>query len=81
MTTTFDTLMKNVEHVNSTMNYFKEDVRDLKGEVSKLRSDLKEEVGKLREEARMDFRWLLAIMIGGIVGLAGLMAHGFHWLI
>lgn len=26
-----------------------------------------------------DFRWLLALILGLSGGLAGIMAHGFHW--
>jgi hypothetical protein len=33
------------------------------------------EVRELRKDMRTDFRWLLGMMIA----LAGLMAHGFHW--
>jgi uncharacterized membrane protein YjjP (DUF1212 family) len=36
---------------------------------------------------RSDFRWLLGIMLGGygsllamLVGLLGVLAHGFHWI-
>ena len=29
----------------------------------------------LRSEMKSDFRWLLTIM----AGIAGIMAHGFHW--
>ncbi len=38
-------------------------------------------------DQRSDFRWLLGMMVGAtgtvlaaMAGLAGVMAHGFHWL-
>lgn len=41
----------------------------------------------LAAEQRSDFRWLLGVMMGAtgtvlaaMMGLLGVMAHGFHWL-
>ncbi len=27
-----------------------------------------------------DFRWLLGVVLAGLAGMLGAMAHGFHWL-
>lgn len=43
-------------------------------------SDLKTEVRGLRSDARTDFRLLFGSVIALGVGLASLMAKGFHWL-
>jgi hypothetical protein len=42
--------------------------------------DIKIEVRTLRENARTDFRVLFGALIFATIGLAGMMAHGFHWL-
>lgn len=42
--------------------------------------DLKIDARSLRDNARTDFRVLFAAIIFTALGLAGLMARGFHWL-
>jgi hypothetical protein len=42
-------------------------------------SDIKEDIRDLRRNATNDFRILFAAIIGVALGLAGLMAKGFHW--
>lgn len=41
--------------------------------------DLKTDVRELRRDARTDFRTLFGALIAVALGLAGLMAKGFHW--
>lgn len=41
--------------------------------------ELKTEIRGLRDEARTDFRVLFGAIIAVALGLAGLMAKGFHW--
>ena len=53
---------------------------DLRGEMKGLASELRGEMGDLRRETHQNFRWLLGIILAGIGGLLGVMAHGFHWL-
>lgn len=43
-------------------------------------SDVKADVRILRENARGDFRILFGAIIAVALGLAGLLAKGFHWL-
>lgn len=43
-------------------------------------SEVKAEVRGLRDEARTDFRVLFAALIATTLGLAALMAKGFHWI-
>lgn len=33
----------------------------------------------IRTDMRSDFRWLVTIFGGLLLGLSGVMAHGFHW--
>lgn len=42
--------------------------------------DLKTELRSLRNEARVDFRLLFGAIISVALGLAALMAKGFHWI-
>lgn len=41
--------------------------------------ELKTEIHGLRTDARSDFRLLFGAIIAAALGLAGLMAKGFHW--
>lgn len=56
----------------------------LRSEARAMRNDLGSEMREIRAAQRSDFRWLLGIMLGGLIallgGLGGAMAHGFHWL-
>lgn len=42
--------------------------------------DVRQDMRALRTEARTDFRLLFGAVIFVALGLAGLMAKGFHWL-
>jgi hypothetical protein len=43
-------------------------------------SEIRTDVRALRDNARTDFRLLFGAIIFVALGLAGLMARGFHWL-
>ncbi|OUS53809.1 hypothetical protein BM607_003175 [Shewanella sp. SACH] len=43
-------------------------------------SDIKSDVREIKRDARTDFRLLFGTIITVALGLAGLMAKGFHWL-
>jgi hypothetical protein len=43
-------------------------------------TDIKGDVRTLRDNARTDFRILFGAVIAVAIGLAGLIAKGFHWL-
>ena len=43
-------------------------------------SDIKSDIRDLRSETRIDFRLLFGAIIAVALGLAGVMAKGFHWL-
>lgn len=42
--------------------------------------DIKQDVREIKSNARVDFRLLFGALIATALGLAALMAHGFHWL-
>jgi tetrahydromethanopterin S-methyltransferase subunit G len=55
--------------LEATMEHVKSDVAELKADVRELRRDLS-----------TDFRILFGAVIAVALGLAGLMAKGFHWI-
>lgn len=55
-----------VEYIQRDIRELRDDVRSLKGDVSGIRTT--------------DFRITFGAIIAVAVGLAGLMAKGFHWL-
>lgn len=52
------------------------DVEYIKRDVSEIKTDLKE----FRKEAREDFRVTFGVIVFVTLGLAALMAKGFHWI-
>jgi len=48
---------------------------ELKNHNLRIENELKE----IRKEMKSDSRWLLSVIIAAFTGLAGIMAHGFHW--
>lgn len=58
-----------VAKLESTTEYIQRDIAELKGDMRELRKDLKD-----------DFRILFGALIFIALGLAGIMAKGFHWL-
>ncbi|WP_445494453.1 hypothetical protein [Photorhabdus sp. SF281] len=66
-------LESDVEHIKKSIDEVKADVREMKKDT---RTDFKE----MRKDARSDFRLLFGAIIAVALGLAGLMAKGFHWI-
>lgn len=69
-------LEMSIVNINETM-------KEIKGSLKEIRNDIKE----IRKDMKSDFRWLLgtifglgAFLFGGLVGITGIMAHGFHWI-
>ena len=58
-----------VAKLEATAGHIDSDIRDIKID---LRS--------LRDSAQTDFRIIFGALIGANLGLAALMARGFHWL-
>ncbi|MCA6972119.1 MULTISPECIES: hypothetical protein [Pectobacterium] len=42
--------------------------------------DIKDDVREIKRDSRTDFRLLFGAIIAVALGLAGLIARGFHWL-
>ncbi|OJT42890.1 hypothetical protein BSR04_08065 [Serratia plymuthica] len=52
------------------------DVDHIKKAIDEVKTDVRE----IKRDAKTDFRLLFAALIFVALGLAGLMAKGFHWL-
>ncbi|EFQ5341302.1 hypothetical protein OIA39_003872 [Salmonella enterica] len=58
-------------------------VSKLESDVTHIDSTLQEMKGDMREmrrDLRSDFRILFGVLITVAIGLAGIMARGFHWI-
>jgi hypothetical protein len=42
--------------------------------------DIKQDVREIKKDAKEDFRIIFGVLIFIAIGLAGIMARGFHWL-
>ena len=51
-------------------------IEHIQSDINEIKSDVRE----IRRDARTDFRLLFGALIFGALGLAGLMAKGFHWI-
>ena len=73
-----------VEHIQRDISEIKSDLRALrdefKSDLRALRDEIKSDVRALRDNARSDFYILFGAVIAVALGLAGMMARGFHWL-
>jgi hypothetical protein len=73
--------------LESDVEYLKRDVGEIKVDLRGLRAEMTAEFKSVRADIRADFLALLRLMIAGfamvaslMIGLAGLMAHGFRWI-
>ena len=64
-----DGMEARVAKLQAGLEHIQSDMKDLKGDVREVRSN-----------ARTDFIITWAALIAGFVGIAGMMAKGFHWL-
>jgi hypothetical protein len=57
----------------------RETLRDIKDNLLRVEESHKGDFRRLEEHQRGDFRLLLSAGAAATIGLAALMAHGFHW--
>lgn len=69
-------LEMSIMNINETLKEIKSEIKDIRLDAKEMRIEMKNGFSDITKELKLDFRWLLAI----IVGLGGIMAHGFHWL-
>ncbi len=68
---------------DGTFNDMEAQVAKLSADMENIKiavTDIKIDIRELRRDAKMDFRLLFGALIFVALGLAGLMAKGFHWL-
>ena len=70
-------LQKDVTDIKVSIKDFRGDV---KGEFSELRRDIKADLNVIRADLRTDFRVTFGATITVALGLAVMMAKGFHWI-
>lgn len=63
-------------NMESKLSRLESEVGHINGAMKELGNDVKE----LRRDSRTDFRLLFGSLIAVALGLAGLMAKGFHWI-
>ena len=51
-------------------------IEHIQGDINEIKSDVRE----IKRDSRTDFRLLFGAVIFVALGLAGLMAKGFHWI-
>lgn len=68
---------------DGTFNNMEAQVAKLSADMENIKiavTDIKTDIRELRRDAKMDFRLLFGALVFVALGLAGLMAKGFHWL-
>ena len=77
---TFDGMEPRVAKLEAAVEHIQRDISEIKSDVRALRDEIKSDVRALRDNARSDFHILFGAVIAVALGLAGMMARGFHWL-
>jgi hypothetical protein len=68
---------------NGTSNGMEARVAKLEASVGHIETDIRDiktDIREIKGEARSDFRLIFGALIAVALGLAGLMAKGFHWV-
>lgn len=68
-------LEQSINNINDTLVRFEKRFDHIDNEFKGICDEFK----VIRDEMKSDFRWLVTIFGGLMLGLTGIMAHGFHW--
>jgi len=68
-------LEQSINNINDTLIRFEKRFDRIDDQFKGVNDEFK----SIRDEMKSDFRWIITIFGGLMLGLAGLMAHGFHW--
>lgn len=71
-----DMLESRVARLESDVSHIRLDIEHIKSDIRDMRHDIRD----VRKDMQSDFRMLFGCIIAVALGLAGLMAKGFHWL-
>ena len=66
--------------ISSRVARMESDISYIKRDIAELKSDIKEVKGDIDKIRTTDFRIIFGALITTALGLAGLMARGFHWI-
>jgi hypothetical protein len=80
MDTRLTRLEVTVDHIQGDLRDLRSDLRDLRSEVRHFQSEVRTDLRVVRDQSRLDFRLLFGALISVALGMAALMAKGFHWL-
>ncbi|RRZ92829.1 hypothetical protein [Erwinia sp. 198] len=69
-------LRRDVNDIRNELRDIRGEIKDVRGEVKDVRGEMKD----IRKDMQTDFRLLFSALIGVALGLACIMAKGFHWL-
>ena len=75
-----DSLEPRVAKLEAAVEHIEQEITEVRGDVGELRGEMAAEFRAVRANMRTDFRILFDALIAATLGLAGLTAHGFHWL-
>lgn len=73
-------VLERVARLESDVDYIKRDLAEVRTDLKAFRQEAQTELKEIRAEMRTDFRIIFGALIAAVLGLAGLMAKGFHWL-
>ncbi len=72
---TFDGMEARVAVLENSVQHIRDDIAEVRKDVREIRGD----IAGLRSQDEKNFRLLFGALIAVALGLAGLMAKGFHW--
>ena len=67
-----------VSRLAAAIEMLSKSIDRLDREIATMRADARADMASLRSDARSDFRLMFGALIAATLGLAGLMAKGFH---
>jgi len=71
--------LEDMEARVAVLEQIAKDTKDVLVELKLDMREMRQEMREMRQDQRNDFRILFGAIITAVVGLAGVMAHGFHW--
>jgi len=78
----FTRIEMHISWLRHDVNDIRHELQDIRGEIKDVRGEVKDirgEIKDVRKDMQTDFRLMFSALIGVALGLAGIMAKGFHW--
>jgi len=64
----------------AVLKEIRDDIRDIRNDIRDLRNEMRTEIKAVRDRQDADLRLVFGALVAVTLGLAGLMAKGFHWV-